>query len=70
MGDFICLTSLNGESFVININHIIGFYRVSSRDDNTAIETTSKYGDGRFLVKESVPFIFDTIKIIRQGGIL
>lgn len=69
MNEFIRLTSSNGSDYVININHIVGYYSVIGGDDVTVIETDSNFEDGRFLVKESVSFIFDTINMIRQGGI-
>lgn len=67
MTEFIYLTSPNDTTYVININHIVAYYQ---EKDNylTTIETTSKYGDGRFLAKESVSKIFNTINLIRQGG--
>ena len=68
MNKFICLTSMNGSNYIINVNHIVGFY--SPKGENiTVIETDSSLEGGRFLVKEPVSYIFDTIRNIQKGGL-
>lgn len=68
MNEFISLTSMNGSTFIINVNHIVGFYSTKERNI-TVIETDSCFELGRFWVKESVSFISDTIRNIQKGGL-
>lgn len=67
MNNFITLTMQNGTSCVVNINHIVAYY-ADKGGGITILETDSIYGDGRFIVKEPVHWIFDAIDLIQRGG--
>lgn len=69
MNNFITLTMQDGNSCVVNINHIVAYY-ADKGSKVTVLETDSTFEDGRFIVKEPVHWIFDAIDLIQRGGIL